>query len=297
MDLVTMGHILFDIRCYVKDFPVPDKTSFTYSEIETSLGGSAANAACAAAKLGVKSGFMGNIGSDPEGGQLIQYLLKTGVDIARLRFVDGKTGKAIVIVNSESDVEVVEMRGVNEPFGKVDPTYIADAHYFLMTGTSLDSLQMASQYAKDNNVTTIFDPGRAKSRDGLKALSSIIKNSDFIIINRAELAMLTGEKTIDKGIVKVMKENRAITCIIKGGSSPVVVRGLEDFEVEPFKVKPIDTIGAGDSFCAGFVTGLVEHKSLQKAIVLGNAVAAAKVKRKGAHNVPSRAEIKKEFKI
>ncbi|MFH0818334.1 MAG: carbohydrate kinase family protein [Candidatus Micrarchaeota archaeon] len=297
MDLVTMGHILFDIRCYVKEFPVPDKTSFTYSEIETSLGGSAANAACAAAKLGIKAGFTGNIGGDAEGGQLIQYLLKAGVDIARLRLVDGKTGKAIVIVNAESDVEVVEMRGVNEPFGKVDPTYIADAKYLLMTGTSLDALEIASRYAKENNVKTIFDPGRAKSRDGLKRLAQIIKNSDFIIINRAELAMLTGEKTVDKGIEKVQRENDEITCVIKGGGSPVVVKGSENFESEPFKVKPVDTIGAGDSFCAGFITGLVEHKSLQHSVMLANAVAAAKVERKGAHNVPGRDEIKKRFKI
>ncbi len=297
MDLVTMGHILFDIRCYVKDFPIPDKTSFTYSDIETSLGGSAANAACASATLGVKAGFIGNIGGDTEGGYLIQHLLKKGVDIARLRLVDGKTGKAIVIVNAESNVEVVEMRGVNEPFGKVDPTYIADAKYLLMTGTSLDALQMASHYAKENNVKVIFDPGRAKSREGLKALSSIIRNSDYLIINRAELAMMTGEKNVEKGIGKVMGENKEITSIIKGGGSPVVVRGSEDFESQPFEVKPVDTIGAGDSFCAGFIAGLVEHKSLQHSVMLANAVAAAKVERKGAHNVPSRAEIKKRFKI
>jgi len=297
MDLVTMGHVLFDIRCYVKDFPVPDKTAFTYSEIETSLGGSAANAACAAAMLGIKAGFMGNIGGDAEGGQLIQHLLKTGVDIARLRLIDGKTGKAIVIVNAESNVEVVEMRGVNEPFGKVDPTYIADAKYLLMTGTSLDALELAARYAKENNVKTIFDPGRARSRDGLKALSSILRNSDYIIINRAELSMLTGEKTVEAGIEKVQKANHDITCVIKGGGSPVVVRGSEDFESEPFKVKPVDTIGAGDSFCAGFIVGLVEHKSLQHSVKLANAVAAAKVERKGAHNVPSREEIKKRFKI
>ncbi len=297
MDLATMGHILFDVRCYVENFPIPDKTSFTYSDIETSLGGSAANVACAAAKLGIKAGFMGNIGSDAEGGQLVQYLLKTCVDIGRLRLVDGKTGKAIVVINSQSNVEVVEMLGVNEPFGKVDPTYIADAKYFLMSGTSLDSLQTASQYAKDNNVTTIFDPGRSKSGEGMKKLGQVLKNSDFLIVNRAELALMTGEKNAEHGIAKIRKENPNITCIIKAGGSPVIVRGLEDFEVAPFKVKPVDTLGAGDSFCAGFITGMIEHKSLEKAVQLGNAVAAAKVQRKGAHNVPPRAEIKKMFKI
>ena len=73
--------------------------------------------------------------------------------------------------------------------------------------------------------------------------------------------------------------------------------GEEDFVVKPFDVKPIDTIGAGDSFCAGLVTGLVEKKGLRKSVLLANAVAAAKVQRKGAHNVPSREEIKKTFKI
>jgi sugar/nucleoside kinase (ribokinase family) len=297
MDLVTMGHILFDIRCYVKDFPVPDKTSFTQSDIETSLGGSAANAACASAKLGIKPGFMGNIGGDPEGGQLIQYMLKLGVDIGRLRLVDGKTGKAIVIINSESDVEVVEMRGVNEPFGKVDAAYISEAKYLFMSGTTLEALHVASEYAKDNGVRVVFDPGRAKSGEGLRKLSPIIKNSDFLIINRSELKLMTGETDVDKGIAKVAKENKELTCIIKGGSKPVVVRGLEDFEVKPFDVKPVDTLGAGDSFCAGFITGLVEHKSLRQSITLANAVAAAKVQRRGAHNVPPRAEIKKMFKI
>jgi ribokinase len=297
MDLATMGHILFDVRCYVKDFPIPDKTSFTYSDIETSLGGSAANVACAAAKLGLRSSFMGNIGSDSEGGQLVQYLLRLGVDIGRLRLVEGRTGKAIVIINSKSDVEVVEMLGVNEPFGKVDPTYIAEAKYFLMSGTSLDSLVSASKYAHDYGVTTIFDPGRSKSREGVRKLAPVLANSDFLVVNQAELSIMTGEKTPEKGIMRVMKENGRITCIIKSGSKPVLVRGLEDFQVKPYRVKPVDTLGAGDSFCAGFITGLTEHKSLKKSIMLANAVAAAKVQRKGAHNVPERSEIKKTFSI
>ncbi len=297
MDLVTMGHIVFDIRCYVKDFPVPDKTSFTYSEIETSLGGSAANVACAAATLGVKAGFMGNIGSDPEGGQLVQYLLRKKVDIARLRFVEGRTGKAIVMINSNANVEVVEMLGVNEPFGKVDPTYIADGRYFFMSGTTLEALQPASVYAKENDVSIIFDPGRSKAREGVKRLEPIIRNTEFMIINQAELYMMTGQRNIDKGIKKIHEVNPDLTCVIKGGSKPVVVKGIENFTVKPFKVKAVDTLGAGDSFCAGFIMGLKEHKSLEKSIKLANAVAAAKVQRKGAHNVPSRAEIKKMFNI
>ncbi|MCX6777682.1 MAG: carbohydrate kinase family protein [Candidatus Micrarchaeota archaeon] len=299
MDLVSMGHILYDVRCYVKDFPVPDKTSFIYSQIENSVGGSGTNVAMAARSLGLKTGLMGNVGSDPEGGRLIQHLLKHGVDIARLRVVDGHSGKAIVMINSKADVEVVEMLGVNEPFGAVDPAYVANAKYLFMSGTSIAALEEASLYAKKSGVEVVFDPGRSKSRMGLAKLGKILQNSSYLIINRAELAFLTGKNDVHAGISLVRKTHPCVTCIIKSGSKPVIVEGEEKFEVAPFKVKAIDTLGAGDCFCAGFITALRYGKSLRDAVKFANAVAAVKVTRRGAHNVPSREEVMKmkQFKL
>jgi len=90
-----------------------------------------------------------------------------------------------------------------------------------------------------------------------------------------------------------------LVCVIKQGSREIIVKTKEagSFTVEPFYVKPVDTLGAGDAFCAGFIAGITEKRSLYESVRFANAVAAAKVLRKGAQSLPSRRFINEKFKI
>ncbi len=298
VEVATLGHMLYDIRCYVDDFPKPDKTSFIQGSIRASGGGSAANVAADLELLGHNSAFIGNVGTDRHGKYLIHDLHRQGVDTRGVNVVGGETGVAIVLVNPKAEVEVVEMLGVSEPVKGIDESIITEAKALHMTSCNPEALLTAGAMAKKAGLLITFDPGRSTSRLGTKKLSQVLKYSDYLILNRHELAQLSGMQDAEKAARKVSKDFD-VTCVIKAGKDPVIVAGRrgEHFRVRPMPVKPIDTIGAGDAFCAGLLAGLLEGKSLEKSVRFANIVAAAKVLVRGARLHSSREEIQKKFGV
>ena len=119
----------------------------------------------------------------------------------------------------------------------------------------------------------------------------------YFIINRKELFSIAGSR--EESAASELAKKYDLVCVIKQGGREIIVKTKEasSFSVEPFHVKPVDTLGAGDAFCAGFIAGVNEKKSLYESVRFANAVAAAKVLRKGAQSLPSRRFITSKFKV
>lgn len=297
MDLVAIGHIIFDTRCYVENFPERDKTSVMRdTKVYTSAGGSACNTAIVASRMGLNAGLMGNIGTDERGMFLLRELHTSHVDAAGVNIVHGDSGMAIVVIDKDGAVEVIESVGVSDSIKRINPSYIQSARFLHMTGTNLDALERASAIARDAGLSVSFDPGRSKSHLGHKKLSRILANTDYVIVNALECRELTGLEDVEKS-TKLLNEKYGLTCIIKAASRPVKVRGEENFEVPTFKVRAVDTIGAGDAFAAGFVTGRAEGKNLRDSVRFANAVAASEVMFRGTHTLLSRKQLEKKFRV
>lgn len=295
LDLVTLGHIVYDIRCYVEDFPKPDKTSFIKGDMKISGGGCAANVAVIGRKLGLKTAAMGNVGDDEHGGYMLTSLRKKGVDVSRVEVKHGKTAVSIVLVNPQAEVEVVEMLGVAEPVKKIDADFIRSSKFIHIAGTSLGAMEQAASAAKEG-VQMVFDPGRSKSRLGHKALSKILRNCRYLVVNRKEIRALTGITDAEKAAA-AMHRTYGLTAVIKGGGDPVIVNNGDSFTVPVFKVKPLDTIGAGDAFAAGLVYGLKNKYELKRAVRFANAVAASAVLVPGAQTMLSVKETRRRFRV
>ena len=114
------------------------------------------------------------------------------------------------------------------------------------------------------NVRVSFDPGILYIRKGIAQLESIIKKSYVMMPNSIELELLTGEKDPKKGAAFLLKKGVKIVAVKMGADGCYVTNGKEEHRVEPFKVKVVDTTGAGDAFCAGFLYGLLNKKSLRE---------------------------------
>jgi ribokinase len=303
-EVTTVGHIVYDIRCYVDEFPQPDKTAFMQGAIQSSGGGSAANVAANLRTLGHASAFIGNVGTDRHGKFLLHELHSAGVDMRGVNLVDGATGVAIIFVNRRAEVEVAEMIGVNEPLRGIDEDIIRSSLALHMTSTDAAALSKASSIARRAGLLITFDPGRSASRLGATKLSAALKNSDYLVVNRRELGFISGKNLShdsSEASVRMAAKELArkfdLTCIIKAGAKPVIVEGRESFRSEPFSGKVVDTIGAGDAFCAGFLAALLEEKSLEKSVQFANAAALAKAMRQGARLGMSRFEIEKKFGV
>jgi ribokinase len=100
--------------------------------------------------------------------------------------------------------------------------------------------------------------------------------------NSFELEQLTGESDYCKGADFMIGRGVKIVAVKLGSKGCYVTDGRERLRVEPFKVKVVDTTGAGDAFCAGFLYGLINNKSLSECGCMANFVASRCVMKMGA---------------
>lgn len=299
LDLACVGHLVYDIRDYVESFPQPDKTVFLRRPPEISAGGSAANVALNATRLGHSAGLVSNVGDDLHGRFLLAELACEGIDSRQVRLVKrGRTGLSIILIDKSGEVQVIEDVGCVDDPRALPASYIASARWVHMSGCSLDWLTQTARIARKADKPLSFDPGRAASRFGLKKLLPVLSACELVILNKKELKALTG--TTSREEVKRLSRQLECSVVLKQGHAPALacMGGHDLFEVPPFDApQVVDTIGAGDAFDAGVIAGKLENKPLYECIRMGHACSAAKVMRAGAQSMPPRAAIRKLFKF
>ncbi|MDE1798718.1 MAG: carbohydrate kinase family protein [Candidatus Micrarchaeota archaeon] len=299
LDVVCVGHLVYDIRDYVEHFPQPDKTVFLTRAPAVGAGGSAANAALNCRRLGHKSGLVSNVGDDLHGRFLISELRREGIDARQVKLVrGGRTALSIILIDKTGEVQVVEDIGCVEGHRPIPPAYLGQARWVHLTGCAPHWLEMASAAAEKAGKPISFDPGRAASRLGLAALDKVLGRTELLVLNRKELQALTGSSAYEE--VRRLSRDYNCSVVLKQGHAPAVccTSGRDLFEVKPFNApQVVDTLGAGDAFDAGIICGRLEGRSLRESIVMGHACSAAKVMHAGAQSMPGRATIKKLFKF
>ncbi|MHA1266024.1 MAG: carbohydrate kinase family protein [Candidatus Helarchaeota archaeon] len=307
IELVTIGHILLDIRGYVDEFPKPDSSVKIKGAIDYSPGGSATNVAVAAGRLGIRATICSILGFDEYGIQIIQQLMKEQIDISNIKINYRKpTGISMLLINKDGDPIIIQSIGANEPFplSQLNLRCIIQAKHLHMTGTDPKILREAARVAKHSGkgqIRVSFDPGRSISNMGYEKLMPILENVDYLIINRKEAARLRGiSEMLD--IFEIIDKLREVlpaemTLIIKGGSKETIVKSKSDFfAIPPYKVKVYDTIGAGDAFAAGIIAGLLKNKTLKESLLLAHACAGYKIQFGGAQSSPTKAQLEQFLK-
>jgi len=127
-----------------------------------------------------------------------------------------------------------------------------------------------------------LDPGALYARKGLAALESIVERTFVLMPNAGELELLTGIADYKRGAEAMLKKGVKVVAVKLGNRGCYVTDGKRGHNVEAFKVNVIDTTGAGDAFCAGFLYGLIKHRSLEECGRIGNFVASRCTTRIGA---------------
>ena len=132
------------------------------------------------------------------------------------------------------------------------------------------------------DVLVSFDPGALYARKGLAALGSIVDRTFVFMPNAGELELLTGMTDYRKGAEAMLRRGVKVVAVKLGSRGCYVTDGRRSCNVEAFKVDVISTTGAGDAFCAGFLYGLIKHKSLKECGRIGNFVASRCITKMGA---------------
>jgi ribokinase len=286
-DVVGFGALNVDMLFKVNHLAGAEEESFTEDYTEA-CGGSAANTIVGLARLGCKTGFIGKVANDREGKMQIDCFSSEGVDTSGiiqakqgksgsvLGFVDKKGARALYINSGVNDT--IEPREIN--YGYLSQTKFL--HQSSFVGEKSLRTQKKLLAALSSDVKISFDPGSVYAQKGFAAIEPIIRSSYVLMPNAVELELLTGEIDYRKGADLMIEMGVKIIAVKLGDKGCYVTNGEERLSVEPFKVKVVDTTGAGDAFCAGFLYGLINKKSLYECGQTANFVASRSVTVMGA---------------
>ncbi|WP_159721502.1 ribokinase [Enterococcus sp. CSURQ0835] len=295
-DVVVLGSINLDVKALVGTYPQHKDTSFA-KEIDMIPGGKGSNQAVAVSKLGGKIAFLGAVGNDSAGNQMLTNLKKNGVDTSYIKISETEgTGTFLVMLDDNGDNTMVGTLGANDTLTAEDITQplstINAPVLLLQMETSHESIMAALKAAKEKEMFVILDPAPA---DGY--FEEALTYADCVTPNQQETEKISGIKveTYEDAVkaAKVIHEKGAKTVIIKMGSEGNVVyqAGKVEF-VAAHKVKAVDTIGAGDTFAGALAVHYAKHHDLIKAVEFANQAAAVKVSRTGGQSsIPTISEL------
>jgi len=285
--VVGFGALNVDKLFKVDRIAHAEEESFVISEEEV-CGGSAANTIVGLARLGVNVGFIGKIALDREGDLQLGDFCKEHVDTnGIIQAKKGHSGNVMGFVDEKGARALYIQSGVNDTIApeEVNLQYIALAqflHISSFVGAQSFETQKKIVANLPTNVKVSFDPGILYIRKGMAQLESIIARSYVMMPNSIELAQLTGESDPKKGAALLIDKGVKVVAVKMGDKGCYVTNGKEEHSIEPFKVSVIDTTGAGDAFCAGFLYGLLNKKSLRDCGQLGNFAGSRCVMKMGA---------------
>ena len=294
-DIVVLGSI---IMVTVDRYPKYGETVFARS-ISMTAGGKGANQAIAVAKQGMKLLFMGAVGKDPAGSQMLVSLRSAGVNTDNI-LIDPEhgTGTFVPSVDDYGENTMVGTLGANSSIGadyvkeKIDS---CDASALLLQmETSRESILGAMKAAKEKGLYVVLDPAPAEGYF-LEAL----KYADLITPNQQETERITGIKVINKEtaleVGRVLQELGIDNSVIKMGAHGNLLYQSGKVDIIPaYKVKVVNTVGAGDTFVAALTSHYVKSGDLVEAVQYGNAAAAIKISRgSGQDSIPTQVEVEK----
>ncbi len=286
-DVVGFGALNVDKLFRVNRIAAKEEESFITDFAET-CGGSAANTVVGLARLGCKVGFVGKVAWDREGKMLLEEFRKEGVDTKGVAVAkQGRSGTVMGFVDENGERALYIDPGVNDQveFNEKNKTYVSQTRFLHLTsfvGEESFETQKKTLEAIPEGVMVSFDPGALYARKGLTALGSIVEKSFVLMPNEGELQLLTGMADYRKGAEAMLKRGVKVVAVKLGSRGCYVTDGRRSHNVEAFKVSVVDTTGAGDAFCAGFLYGLIKHESLEECGRIGNFVASRCTTRMGA---------------
>ena len=304
--VACVGILVADVMTKPVD-EIPEKGLLSHVDaIELYSGGNAMTAAVNMRKMGVESYIVGKVGKDMFGRFLDEKMQEQGVDTTGLKYDENtQTSASVVLSSSDGERTFLHCVGTNGTFSIDDVNWdiIDCCDYVFVTGTYLlntfDGQQTADFLKKCQEMgkTTLLDVCWDAKGRWASILDPAMPYIDIFMPSIDEAIKLSDETDPEK-IADVFFGKGVKKVVIKLGKKGAYLREGKDAKsvIIPTynKIKAVDTTGAGDSFCSGFITGLVKGLSFEECGLFANAVGTHCVMEKGATTgIKSYEEIRK----
>jgi purine nucleosidase len=255
--LTVVGSINLDLTAVGERLPGPGET-VGGATLHRQTGGKGANQAVAAARLAGRSRFVGAVGHDADGARMLAELSAAGVDVAQVTTVDAPTGTALIVVDAAGENQIAVCPGAN---ALVDLTGVEFADDETVLCQLEIELEVVVEAALRHRGYFALNAAPARSLP-----AELIERCDLIIVNESEYALIPE------------LADAALVAVTYGGDGSALLRRGERVAGAPSNpTEVINTVGAGDAFCAALVLALRSGLDEASALAAANAVGARAV--------------------
>jgi sugar/nucleoside kinase (ribokinase family) len=301
-DVTIAGELNLDLILYGLPEQLPPERELLAERMMLTLGSSSAIVAHNLSALGSRVGFQSRIGDDPLGQIALDHLQKGGVDVSLVRRVPGAiTTGLTVILHHEAWRNILTYGGtISETcWQDLDLDYLADSRHFHFSSYYLQRALRPRvgelfQRLKAKGLTISLDTNDDPDDQWEGGLHEVLRYVDVFLPNEREACKAAGTEDIEAA-VKKLSEFVPLVVVKLGRKGALAQRELERFISPSEDVVPVDTVGAGDSFDAGFLHEYVQGSDLPTCLASGNRAGALSTTRPGGIEAFRDAEHRKQF--
>jgi len=255
-------------------------------DLVVDTGGGGTNAACAFARLGFRTGWIGAVGDD-HNADLVNAMLKKERITPLGQVIPGMTGYSVVMVGLRHDRFILAYKGVNDKLSKLPPLNAKWLYMSSLTGASERLLAAAARECKKRKIKYAFNPSMYLAAQGLEILGGVIEGAELLILNKEEASALLDVVAGSAPVPQMLRDLSKIAknvVITDGPAGAFATDGKSRFTIKPRPIKVVETTGAGDAFASGVVAGLMMGEQLSDALCFGMAEAESVIGAVGAKN-------------
>lgn len=287
-DITVVGEINLDLILYGLPAELPVERELLASDFCMTLGSSSAIFAHNVSLLGASVGFITCVGTDALGKLALERLAESGVDLSLVLHSASGTGTGVTVLLPHGPVRrILTYPGTMAELtcADLDVDYLAQGRHFHLASLFLQTglhpgLPALLKELRSRGLTLSLDTNDDPADEWGEILSQVLPLVDVLLPNEDELLRMARVSSLSEALEKVGGIVPVI--VVKRGSRGALVydRGTVT-EMAPISLTPVDTIGAGDSFDAGFLAAYVQGKPYDVCAAAGNIAGALSTQRAG----------------
>ena len=299
--ITVFGSINMDLVATTPRLPKPGET-VPGTGFATAAGGKGANQALAARRAGAQVRMVGAVGRDEFAGPALDLLDKAGTDLSSVAQVDGPTGTALILVGGDGENMIAVVPGAN---GTVSLEQAKNAvsgsakgdFLMLQLEVPVASVRAALEAAKALGVRSVLNTAPL-----IPEAAELARLADIVIANETEFERLVGRDNLsaserEEMLLSMHRDTGQTLIITLGADGVIAAEGGSLHRTKGLKIEPIDTVGAGDTFCgylaASLDAALPFADALRRAAVAGS---LACLKSGAQPSIPEAAEVDQALK-
>jgi sugar/nucleoside kinase (ribokinase family) len=305
LDIAIAGETNLDLILYGLPQEMPTERELLGSGFNITLGGSSSILAHNLSVLGARVGFTSQVGSDEMGEIAITRLAEAGIDTSHIARKPGTGTGVTILLPHGRQRHILTYPGVMAEMtvADLDLSYLTSARHFHLSSLFLQTalhpgLPELFDHLKQAGLTLSLDTNDDPSNQWSGVLNTLLDKIDLLLPNEDEIKKIAGKPTLDEALDALAP--RIPLIVVKCGARGALVQyrtqhGLQRNWVAPVLVEPTDTIGAGDSFNAGFLHAYLNGDDPLRAAALGNITGALSTLRSGGTEAFRDTELRTTF--